>query len=572
MLILSIAIQHDSGAALINDGKIIAAVNEERLNRKKLYWGIPERSIEEVFKIAGVKPSDVEFVTFSNLMSGNKIDNFTAAERDFNTKVLQSLSSIGIASVLTGTEPGIKLIRAIFTTIKHKNFKRTIQYLGSIGVKAPVKFIEHHESHAASAYYTSGWNECLVVTSDAAGDGYCSKVFVAKDGKMELIQQIPFYHSIGYYYSYITHICGFREGHHEGKITGLAAYGNPKETFLIFQKEVSYNPGKFSTENRGRYLWPEINYLKKRLKGYSKKDIAAGIQYHLETNMVSYIKDAIKKTGQKRIALAGGVFANVKLNQRIREIEGVEGVFIHPHMGDGGLAVGAGLYLWAKESLSQGKYKHLERLKDVYFGPSYSKEEIEQVLKKEGLNYYQPDCIETEIANLLAQGKVIARFAGRMEYGPRALMNRSILYQATDVTVNDWLNKKLKRTEFMPFAPVILEENAPYFLKDYDERSSHTAQFMTITYDVTERCKKEAPAIVHVDGTARPQIITKETSNPSARKILEEYKKLTGLSILINTSFNMHEEPIVCSPEDAVRAFKLGELDILAIEDFMVGE
>ena len=386
---------------------------------------------------------------------------------------------------------------------------------------------------------------------------------------MNEIHRIPFYHSPGYYYGYVTHLCGFKPGKHEGKICGLAADGDPVKTKEIFKQEIYYDSNRFSFVNSGGYLWPEIWRLEKKLINFSREDLASGIQRHLEEIVTAYIKDAIKKTELKKIALAGGVFANVKLNQRIREIPGVEDVWVHPHMGDGGLAAGAALNLSYKECQKRNIKILNKPLKDTYLGLSYSDEEIEKILKKENCKYQYLENIELNIAEKLSQQKLVARFAGRMEYGPRALGNRSILYQATDVSVNKWLNKRLKRTEFMPFAPVLLEEDAIKFLKDYNLRSSHASEFMTITYEVTDRCRKEAPAAVHKDGTARPQIV-KPNMNFSYEKILKEYKKLTNLSVLINTSFNMHEEPIVCSPYDAVRAFKLGHLDYLAIEKFMI--
>jgi carbamoyltransferase len=207
-------------------------------------------------------------------------------------------------------------------------------------------------------------------------------------------------------------------------------------------------------------------------------------------------------------------------------------------------------------------------LADVYFGPSFSDAEIERAVAKERLPAERVTDIEHTVAKLLAQGYVVARFAGRMEYGPRALGNRSILYQATDSTVNDWLNKRLNRTEFMPFAPVTLAEFADQCYEDLPG-ARYPAQFMTITFKCTEWMKKNCPAVVHVDGTARPQIIHQET-NPSYYRIVDEYRKLTGLPSLINTSFNMHEEPIVCSPSDALRAFTDGGLDYLAIGNYLL--
>jgi carbamoyltransferase len=208
-------------------------------------------------------------------------------------------------------------------------------------------------------------------------------------------------------------------------------------------------------------------------------------------------------------------------------------------------------------------------LENVYLGPDYSDTEIAEELRKENLQFTVSDCIEKEIAELLHKNKVVARFNGRMEYGPRALGNRSILYQAKEPEVNQWLNKQLGRTEFMPFAPATLYEDRNKCYMNV-EGAEHAAEFMTITFDCTDWMKKHSPAAVHIDGTARPQLVRKEV-NPSFYQIIEEYKKLSGISSVVNTSFNMHEEPIVCTPYDAIRAFKLGHLDYLAINNLLVG-
>ena len=203
----------------------------------------------------------------------------------------------------------------------------------------------------------------------------------------------------------------------------------------------------------------------------------------------------------------------------------------------------------------------------MYLGTGYADEEIERALEASGFAWRRSAAIEKDVAEQVAAGKIVARFTGRMEYGPRALCNRSILYQCDDPAVNTWLNTRLKRTEFMPFAPVMLREDAPRFLKHYDAAASIAASYMTVTYDVTDLCKQQAPAIVHVDGTARPQIVDREM-NPSMFGILTEYKKIRGFSIMVNTSFNMHEEPIIRTPEEAVESVKQAELDVLAIGDY----
>ena len=254
--------------------------------------------------------------------------------------------------------------------------------------------------------------------------------------------------------------------------------------------------------------------------------------------------------------LSGGVFANVRLNQIIFELEGVEKINVHPGMTDAGLGVGAALYGYHHFRNALGLDYEPYALSNVYFGSEFSKEEIRETLESEGVIYHEPEDLNKTIAKLLAEDKVVGRFTGRMEYGPRALGNRSILYSTKDKSVNDWLNKQLDRTEFMPFAPVTLEEFADdcYLVGEGKKEPFDTARFMTITFDCTEEMKKKSPAVVHIDGTARPQVIRKE-DNEDYHEILMEYQKLTGIPNLVNTSFNLHEEPIVENPAQALHAF-----------------
>jgi len=306
-----------------------------------------------------------------------------------------------------------------------------------------------------------------------------------------------------------------------------------------------------------------------RFAKYSREDLAAAFQQRLEEVLVEMVKNSCEHTGKRNIALAGGVFANVKLNQRINELPMVDRVFVHPGMGDFGLALGSAFAAMAAEYKRQGRDLAPVRIENVFFGPSYTSESCRRALDESGLaGCQQYDDIEAEVAQRLADGKIVARYRGRMEYGPRALGNRSILYHTRDKTVNDWLNKKLARTEFMPFAPAVLEGFEEKCLK-YTPGSDYTSEFMTITYDCTDYAKQACGAAVHIDGTARPQIV-KERGNPTFAKLLARYNELTGCPVVINTSFNIHEEPIVCAPEDAIKAFKQSKLDYLALEDYLV--
>jgi carbamoyltransferase len=264
------------------------------------------------------------------------------------------------------------------------------------------------------------------------------------------------------------------------------------------------------------------------------------------------------------------VFANVVLNQRIADLPECEAVYVFPAMGDGGLAAGAAFGEYRKRAGGDDFLEGGRMLPHVYLGNAYTNEEIETALRKSGLPYRHYDDIEGIIALLAFQGRVVARFNGAMEYGPRALGNRTILYKTDDPTVNAWLNERLNRTEFMPFAPACLAGHEQK-LFHWNPAAQRAAQFMTITSDCTEWMKKNCPAVVHIDGTARPQLVDSET-NPSFHKIITRYYELSGIPVLVNTSFNMHEEPIVRTPDDAVRAYQLGRLDNLAIGEFLLGD
>jgi carbamoyltransferase len=280
----------------------------------------------------------------------------------------------------------------------------------------------------------------------------------------------------------------------------------------------------------------------------------------LEVVAVNLVRYWVRETKCDSIVLSGGVTANVKMNQRLHEIEEVERTFVYPNMGDGGCGTGlATLWSWPGGART---------IHDVYYGPSYTPAEIRAELEKAGLAFAEPASLVREVARRIHAGEVIGRFGGRMEYGPRALGNRSILYHAKEPDVNQWLNKRLGRTEFMPFAPVTLWEAREKCYVNV-QGAEHTAEFMTMTFDCTEWMRKTCPAAVHIDGTARPQLVRREV-NAEYYDILKEYEKLSGIPCLINTSFNMHEEPIVCSPADAVRAFLQGNLDGLAIGPYFV--
>ena len=552
------------GAAAIQDGRILAAVNEERIVRKKMAYGFPSEAIREVLRLAGWDPKDVNRVAVAT-----RDNYFSAGIREWNGwfegRRDGSLRGtiFDVASVL-GAGGNVPALKTLYFKARAPLFAQRRARIAEIlrdefGVAPRPSFIDHHYAHAACAYYTSGFDDALVVTLDGGGDGASSQVYDVRGGKFHRLNQVSSYDSLGNYYAYITAVCGFKAQKHEGKITGLAAYGQPCHLDLL-DELIAYHDGQI--ENVGHLVFRgAIRAIKKRLPaGYRREDLAASIQVHSETIVAKYIGHWLRRSSARDVALAGGVFANVKINQRIHEIDGVRRVFVYPAMDDGGLAVGAALLV----SHQDGG----QALRDVYLGPAYTAPEIEAALRGADLPYRFVPNIEAEAARLLADGFVVARVNGRMEYGPRALGNRSILYTPTDPSVNDWLNKNLKRTEFMPFAPSTLHEEA-HRCYDGIRGAEMPARFMTITFQCTEWMHRHCPGVVHIDGTARPQLVRRE-ENPSYHAIIDEFRRRTGLPTVINTSFNIHEEPIVRSPADAIRAFGIGHLDYLAIGDFLV--
>jgi carbamoyltransferase len=564
MKILGINIGHDSGATLLEDSKF-TAINEERLSRIKMHHGFPYLAIDEVLSIHSSDMKDIDAVAIEGKRIMPQFDvGFDDKEGDWKKKVLNAL---GLESFLLGTETGLGIVRTLLTFQVRKVKKEIETYFRKKGYSGPFSYVDHHYAHAASAYYSQSRDEGLAITLDASGEGYCSKVYRCKNNRMELLHQIPCFHSPAYYYAYVTKILGFKPLRHEGKITGLAAFGNPKETARVFSRYIYFDKNKMSFVNKGGYHLKAMESLKKDLSSFSKEDIAAGIQWHTEQIVCEYISAIIAKfigASTTSVFLAGGIFANVKVNQRILELENVSSIFIFPNMGDGGLNMGAAQTVAFERDPSKSKII----LENVYAGRNFSDNDIEKELRQQQASFIKSQNIASDIALCVSQGKVVARFNGAMEYGPRALGNRSIVYSAADSSVNQWLNQRLNRTEFMPFAPFVRDEDYhEYFL--ISEKDVVPFKFMTITCDVTPKCKKEAPAITHVDGTARPQIIFRD-QNPTYYDILTEFKKITGVGVLVNTSFNMHEEPIINTPGEAIATFRTGGLDVLAIGSYLL--
>lgn len=572
MIVLGLIDSKPSTAAILIDGRIVSAISEERLCRMKMANGMPREAISMVLEEADIAPGDVDVVAVSQRAlrfvpeptpwSGWFQDDKTTKERGFYR----------LSSTLAPIVGSIPVAWQAHHALKQFMTRNRLQELPKLlrntyGITAPVKFYDHHHCHAASAYYTSNFERALIVTLDGGGDGRSGSVYVGKNGQLHQLASVDSFNSLGNFYSYITALCGFRAEQHEGKITGLAALGEPIYADILREFIAFEETGQI------RYKIPmyhrsALQRIAERLpEDFDHTNLAASVQLILEEIGVAFIRYWLEKTEMRHIAVAGGVFANVKFNQRVHELEMVDGFFVHPAMDDSGLAVGGAFAAQAEESdINPAELIHT--LPNVYLGPEYADDAIGKEIEKSGIQAQHSPNIHESIARLLAEGHVVARFTGRMEYGPRALGHRTILYQTTDPSVNDWLNEHLQRTEFMPFAPATLI--------DYADKCYHgingahdPARFMTITFDCTPYMQETSPGVVHVDGTARPQLVD-ETTAPDFHKILTAYHEITGIPSLINTSFNMHGEPIVCSPEDALRSFEQGNLDYLAIGNWLV--
>lgn len=548
--------EHNSAASILIDGKLVASVEEERITRIKCDSAYPSGAIAEVLAIAGISEQDVDVIALANLSRWD--------QKPILDKLFKRVALLG------KQEPELKKFYWKHLFERYTRALRPRRKPEGALANKPVHAIGHHRAHAASAYYSSpfGDERVGVITLDGAGDFSWGSVWVGANGKMQEVLHLSYLNSIGLLYSAITHHLGFIAGRHEGKVLGLAAFGNP-EPFLS-RLMAHTNPKDWNalfdarlTRVPLRPVSPMGTEVVKELCGdLSREDIAAGLQVYTEQMICAWVHEQVGKMNVSKLVLAGGVFSNVKLNQRILALPGVENIYVHPNMGDGGLATGAAFEVYVQ---MHGALR--PELGGVYLGTQINRENALKALQEAGVSFEEPENLAQTVGRLLADGKVVARADGGMEYGPRALGNRTVMAPCHDPSINQWLNKKFARTEFMPFAPVILQERAHEYFPDWKE-DQIGARFMTVTYNASEIAKQNIPAAVHVDGTARPQVIRRE-DNPGYYDILSEYCAITGVPSVINTSFNMHEEPIVRTAEEAIRAFEAAGLDALVLGPFL---
>ena len=551
---------HDAGAALFEDYRLLAAVQLERLTRYKCDGREhPDLAIDEVLSIAGRARKDVDVAGFSRTEFPTVFYRNIRGARWLREKYRKYVEK------RTRRYMPREFLR--YNTMCIDDIFKVDKFRHASGFRddAKIFFYNHHESHALAALFHTDWEDALLVTADAGGDtvNYSHRHFangVLKTiygGEECLLTPLPV-DSIAYAYMAMTAALGFTPLRHEGKLTGLAAYGQP-----ILADKIA---ARFSVSDSGRIFsdfrdYPEmVKFINSLAASVSREDASASIQQVLESTMLRSIAQLLERNKARHLGLAGGVFANVRLNRLLAEKLPIDEIFIFPAMGDEGMPAGGALcYLLQRDGLRHWLSQRY-RLHDVRFGRDYTNLIDDAMAASPNIRRTTEHPVDGAARRLNA-GQLGAIYVGRMEYGPRALGARSILANPSRRETHDLLNTRLSRSEFMPFAPVITTEKAATVF-DVNSVNACACRFMTITCNVKPEWRERIAAVVHVDGSARPQTIERE-SNPLYYDILGAFERESGLPVLVNTSFNVHEEPIVNKPSECIRALLDGRIDFV---------
>jgi len=588
MTILGIsAFYHDSAAAIICDGKIIAAAQEERFTRKKQDSGFPKEAIKYCLKEANIHDGDLDVVVFYD----KPVLKFA--------RILETYFSIAPKGLRS-------FMMAIPLWLKKKLWIPMIidEGLEECGVKMPenIFYPEHHESHAASAFFPSPFDSAAILTLDGVGEFATSTVSVGKQNKIEIKHELKFPHSLGLLYSAFTYYAGFKVNSGEYKLMGLAPYGKPKFKKIIYDNLIDvHEDGSFHINIK---YFDYLGGLKMTNKKFDKlfggaprkpeseitqreMDIAKSIQEVTEEIVLKMANYTFKETGEKNLCLAGGVALNCVSNGRLLRESSFENIWIQPAAGDAGGALGAALFAWYQIYNNERKSDGVtDSMSGSFLGPEFSDEEIKVFLKENNVvaeNFSDNEEKWAEkIAGLIDRQNVVGLCSGRMEFGPRALGNRSIVGDPRSSKMQTIMNLKIKyRESFRPFAPSCLAEK----VNDFFELDTLSPYMLLVASVKKERCiptdsnvpirervnqkRSDIPAITHVDYSARVQTVSPET-NLRYYKIIKAFEKITGFGIIINTSFNVRGEPVVCTPQDAFRCFMRTEMDYLVLGSFIL--
>ncbi len=573
------AFYHDSAVCLLKDGKIIAAAQEERFTRKKHDASFPVHAVEYCLKEAEIQIQDVHALTFYD-------KPLLKFERLLETYLMSS--PWGLRSYLKALPVWLKSKLWIPKIIERE-----------IGYDGELFFPEHHESHAASAFYPSPFKRAAILTMDGVGEWTTTSWGVGKGNQIKLEKEINFPHSLGLLYSAFTYYTGFRVNSGEYKLMGLAPYGIPRYADLIKEhlidirddgsyrldmKYFNYHAGLTMTSKRFDKIFdgpprkPETDLTQREM------DLAASIQQVTEEVVLRTVAHIVERTGERNLVMAGGVALNCVANGKILQSGLIDELWIQPAAGDAGGAVGAAMAVWYHHFGNERTVlPGLDSMQGAYLGPEFGDDMIQKTLDARGAIYTKVDDPERVGATIISEEKVLGWFQGRMEFGPRALGNRSIIGDARSIEMQTTMNLKIKyRESFRPFAPSVLEEEisewfdldspSPYMLLVSNVRDKHLLADDTRDLNGLEKLKlhrSKIPAITHVDNSARIQSVSKNT-NPKYHALISHFQDLTGCPVIVNTSFNVRGEPIVASPADAYRCFMATEMDSLIIGPYVM--
>lgn len=545
---------HDSAAVLLKNGEVIAATQEERFTRKKHDDNFPTKSVGYCLSHAGITVEDLHSIAYYE-------------------KPFVKFERLLITYINTWPLGYFSFLKAMGVWLKQKLWIPSI-IRKELGYKGDIYYTEHHLSHGASSFFSSPFEKAAVLTVDGVGEWATATYGVGNKSSLKILKEIRFPHSLGLLYSAFTYYLGFRVNSGEYKVMGLAPYGEPKYadkvrklidvkedgSFNLNMKYFGYEAGLKMTNKNFHKLF-EGEPRKADSKPTQREfDIARSLQYVLEEIMLKMVEHIHKETGEENLCLAGGVALNCVANGRILRESSFKNIFIQPASGDAGGAVGAALF--THYSLLDNERK--PSMQNIYLGPNFTSDEINELLDTHKIKFKKHDekSLYDEVADFINDQKVIGWFQGRMEYGPRALGNRSILADARNKENWQRVNLKIKfRESFRPFAPTVLEED----LNEYFDLDVPTPYMLL----VAQVKKDNIPAVTHKDNSARIQSVSAK-GNPRYHKLIATFKDKTGTAVIINTSFNVRGEPIVCTPEDALKCFLRTDMDILVLGDYVV--
>jgi carbamoyltransferase len=555
---------HDAGAALVSGERVIFAINEERLSRRKLDIGFPQQSIKAALAFGGITADDVGTIAFSTSDFAKTLTRcFPSLREEYyllrrRKKYPGPLSRFKKMAKYRITEwPPSAFTRAVSRAI----IRRELQQCGFQNPN--IRLVDHHAAHAATACFSSGFQDCLVLTIDGIGDALSGRIWSFHEGRLNPIDTLPGKASFGIFFEHVTNLMNMRELEDEGKVMALANFAYPvpdkdNPMLAFFSVEGTHINSHFSSTRMYREL-------ARTLWRFPPEQFAYMAQRTLEVKVVELVRNALRQSGMRHLAYAGGVASNVKVNMLLRELPELDGIFVFPHMGDGGLAVGAAM--WANYDAHD---IHAYNVENVYWGTSYTEAEIRKALEQFPALLLTPcgDVVD-KAAELLAHDEIVMWFQGRSEFGPRSLGCRSILARPDSMDVKDALNLKLKRRVwYQPFCPTMLHEDALLCLEGYHGPPN---PFMTCAYRTRREKREKLAGVINVDGSCRPQILMGTGVDPFTR-LLKEFKKRTGSGVLLNTSFNLHGEPIVCNPADALRTFSETEVRYMVMEGLLISK